>query len=76
MALEPGGRAQLFLNVHNWCPQPPRGPVVIGVTLPSGSTLLAEPGPNVQFEPPPCNGPGQPATITVSPESWTPPTAG
>jgi Protein of unknown function (DUF4232) len=69
--LGPGDIAQLLVSVHNWCAAPPLQPIGIGITLPDGSQFVAAPGPDAQFAPPPCNGAGQPATIEVSPESWT-----
>lgn len=71
LSLMPGFGAQILISVHNWCNDPPRGPVSIGLTLPNGSALVAMPGSGVDFESPPCMGPGQPATIEVAPESWT-----
>jgi hypothetical protein len=65
-----GEDAQLFVAVGNWCNDPPRPPVSIGLTMPDGATLIVPPAPGIAFEPPPCNGPGQPATITVQSESW------
>ena len=66
-----GDDAQLLVAIENWCNDPPRPPVSIGLTLPGGAQLVAPPADGVLFDPPPCNGPGQPATISVQPESWT-----
>jgi hypothetical protein len=68
-----GGRIELYVSVGNWCDQPPRPPVSIGLTLPDGARLVAPPAAGVSFVPPPCNGPGQPATMSVQSESWTVP---
>jgi Protein of unknown function (DUF4232) len=68
--LLPGDDAQLLVAVANWCDDPPRPPVSIGLTLPGGVQLVVPPADGVVFEPPPCNGPGQPATISVQEESW------
>jgi len=46
--------------------------VAIGLTLPSGGQIVAQPDAGVTFDPPPCNGPGQPLTIEVQKDSWTP----
>lgn len=69
--LPPGERAQLFVAVANWCNDPPPQPVSIGLTMPDGAKLTASPAAGVTFDPPPCNGPGQPPTISVQPESWS-----
>lgn len=71
ISLQPGQLAHLLVSAQNWCAPPPRPPVSIGLTMPDGSVLIAEPAAGVDFEPPPCNGPGQPARIEVSPESWS-----
>ena len=71
ITLPPGRVVHLLVSAHNWCAPPPRPPVSIGLTMPDGSVLIAEPAAGVDFESPPCNGPGQPATIEVSPESWS-----
>jgi hypothetical protein len=67
-----GARASLLVAVANWCNDPPRPPVAIGLTLPDGARVVAEPAAGGAFEPPPCNGPGQPATLDVQPQGWTP----
>jgi hypothetical protein len=69
--LPTGKEAQLFVAVGNWCNQPPPEPVSIGLTMPDGARLVARPADGVAFDPPPCNAPGQPATISVQPESWS-----
>jgi hypothetical protein len=69
--LEAGSFAQVLVSVRNWCGAPPQGPIGVGLTLPDGSQIVAAPGPDAQFEPPPCNAPGQPTTIEVSSQSWT-----
>ena len=71
LPLMPGFGARLLVSVHNWCNDPPRDPVSIGLTMPNGTALVAAPASGIAFESPPCMGPGQPATIEVSPESWT-----
>jgi hypothetical protein len=71
LELPAGARAQLLIAVANWCNDPPRPPVSIGLTLPDGTRLVVEPAAGGAFEPPPCNGPGQPASIEVQPEGWT-----
>jgi hypothetical protein len=69
--LPSGEKAQLVVAVGNWCNDPPPQPVSIGLTMPDGAKLTAGPAAGVTFEPPPCNGPGQPPTISVQPESWS-----
>jgi hypothetical protein len=69
--LPPGKKAELLVAVANWCNDPPPQPVSIGLTMPDGAKLTASPAAGVTFEPPPCNGPGQPPTISVQPESWS-----
>jgi hypothetical protein len=71
LELAAGETGQLFVSVHNWCADPPGPPVSIGLTLPSGGPILALPDEGVTFDPPFCAAPGQPATISVAPESWT-----
>jgi hypothetical protein len=70
--LAAGAGARLLVAVANWCVDPPRAPVSIGLTMPDGSQLVVEPAAGGTFEPPPCNGPGLPASIEVQPEGWTP----
>jgi hypothetical protein len=70
--LAAGQSARLFVGVANWCNDPPQEPVSIGLTMPDGQQLVVPSAAGVSFEPPPCNGPNQPATISVQPESWTP----
>lgn len=69
--LASGKEALLFVAVGNWCGEPPRPPLSIGLTLPDGLQMIARPADGLAVEPPPCNGPGQPATISVAAESWT-----
>ncbi len=44
---------------------PPRS-VAIGLTLSSGGQIVAQQEAGVTFDPPPCNGPGQPPTISAT----------
>jgi hypothetical protein len=69
--LQSGGVASLLVAVANWCGDPPQS-VAIGLTLPSGGQIVAQQEAGVTFDPPPCNGPGQPLTIDVQQDSWTP----
>jgi len=63
--LEPGGSAAFTVLIANWCDESVALPLHIVVRL--GDAAIQVPGLDLgPGELPPCNGPGQPATVTVN----------
>ena len=75
VALGTGQSERLLLRVTNWCGSAPSKPVSVDVTLSTGATFVVEPASGVTFDPPPCNGPGQGATMDIQADGWTQATA-
>jgi hypothetical protein len=67
--------ARLLVQITNWCGAAPSKPVSVDLTLSTGATFVVEPATGVTFDPPPCNGPAQPATMDIQADGWTPATA-
>jgi hypothetical protein len=67
--LEPGGVTTFTILFSNWCEEGAALP--LHVVLRSGATGIAIPGLDMAADDlPPCNGPGQPATLSADP--WQP----
>jgi hypothetical protein len=68
--LEPEGSATFSIVVGNWCDQNVTLPLHVSLALASGSVDV--PGLELATvdELPPCNGPGQPATLEAT--AWQP----
>jgi Protein of unknown function (DUF4232) len=67
--LEPGAVTTFTVLFSNWCEEGTALP--LHVVLRSGSTGIAIPGLDMTADDvPPCNGPGQPATLSANP--WQP----
>jgi len=67
--LEPGGVATFTILFSNWCEE--RTALPLHVVLRSGAAGIAIPGLDMTAEDlAPCNGPGQPATLSANP--WQP----
>ena len=67
--LDPGGLTTFTILVSNWCDQTTALP--LHVVLRSGSAGVPIPGLDMSADDlPPCNGPGQPATLSANP--WQP----
>ena len=67
--LEPGGVTTFTILFSNWCEEGAALP--LHVVLRSGATGIAIPGLDMTaVDLPPCNGPGQPATLSANP--WQP----
>ena len=67
--LEPGGVTTFTILVSNWCEEGTALP--LHVVLRSGSAGIPIPGLDMTADDlPPCNGPGQPATLSANP--WQP----
>ena len=67
--LEPGGVTTFAILFSNWCEEGTALP--LHVVLRSGSAGIPIPGLDVTADDlPPCNGPGQPATLSANP--WQP----
>ena len=67
--LEPGAVTTFTILFSNWCEEGAALP--LHVVLRSGSTGIAIPGLDMAADDvPPCNGPGQPATLSANP--WQP----
>jgi hypothetical protein len=66
---------RLMVRVANWCTAAPTKPVSVDLTLSTGAGFVAEPASGVTFDPPPCNGAGQPATMDIQADGWTSATA-
>jgi hypothetical protein len=62
---------RLMVRVANWCTAAPAKRVSLDLTLSTGAAFVAEPASGVTFDPPPCNGPGQPATMDIQADGWT-----
>jgi Protein of unknown function (DUF4232) len=68
-ALEPGAVTTFTILFSNWCEEATALP--LHVLLRAGSTGIAIPGLDMTADDlPPCNGPGQPATLSANP--WQP----
>ena len=66
---------RLMVRVTNWCTAAPTKPVSVDLTLSTGAAFVVEPASGVTFDPPPCNGPGQQATMDIQVDGWTQATA-
>jgi hypothetical protein len=69
VTLEPGASVGSQVAVANVCGQPPVAPVTVAFDLQTGTTITATPLTPTDVDVPPCNGPGQPASITMHPWS-------
>ena len=75
MALASDKAAQLNVQVTNWCTATPPDKVSIGVTLATGTSIVAEPGKNVTFAPPACGAAKKPTTLGLQSKGWSAATA-
>lgn len=66
---------RLMVRVSNWCTAAPTKAVSVDLTLSTGAAFVAEPASGVTFDPPPCNGASQPATMDIQADGWTTATA-
>ena len=73
VALAAGGRATTLVDMTNYCGTAPTAPLSLRLYLPSGESIEAHPTSGVQgpIDPPPCNGPSQPASIEMQPPQST-----
>lgn len=69
VALRPGETLTTFAQASNDCQPPPAPPVTIAFVLGDGSRVVAAPPSPADLTTPPCNGPGQPGTISM--HAWT-----
>ena len=66
-ALEPGSSVGFSVVLGNWCDQAVALPLKVSLALASGSLDVANLAIPTVDELPPCNGPGQPATLSTTP---------
>jgi hypothetical protein len=64
-----GGSVTTLVQVSNYCGPAPVAPVAIVFDINGVATVLAKPASTTDATVPPCNGPGQPATIQMRPWS-------
>ena len=69
-SVEPGGTVRFSIVVGNWCDQEISLPLHFSLALASGSIDVGELAVETVDDLPPCNGPGQPATLEATP--WQP----
>ncbi len=65
VTIDPGGVASFQILWSNWCANQQQPPTW-RVAIPGGGTVEAT-GMDVPDGPPPCNGPGQPSTVSIGP---------
>jgi Protein of unknown function (DUF4232) len=65
-AIQPGANAAFSLQFSNWCNQSVRLPLHFALLLVSGSAPIDQLAINSADELPPCNGPGQPPTLSTT----------
>ena len=70
LLIAPGDQLQTLVDTANYCGNEPRPPVTVGFVLADGHRLVAQPVSPTDTTLPPCNGPTQPATISMHP--WAP----
>ena len=63
------GQLTTMVRTSNYCGSDPVAPVTIAFVSDSGGRVVATPLSPIDATVPPCNGPGQPATIEM--QSWT-----
>ncbi len=68
--LAPFARATTLVAVGNWCGPTPPAPIRVTFAFSGGARLIAAPASPTDLSLPPCNGPSQPATISMRP--WGP----
>ena len=64
--LQPGGHEKFSLEFSNWCNQNVRLPMHFALRLATGSTEIAQAAITSVDELPPCNGPGQPVSLSTT----------
>jgi hypothetical protein len=69
ITIAPGTAATTLVDMANYCGAAPSAPLGIRLYLPSDDSIEAYPAAGVPLpiDPPPCNGPNQPATIQMQP---------
>lgn len=67
--VRPGEALTTLVQASNDCAPPPVSPVTIAFVLGDGSRVVAAPPSPTDVTTPPCNGPGQPGTISMQPWS-------
>ena len=65
-----GAHASTLVAVGNWCKAVPKAPISVAFVFGTGQRLVAAPLSPTDLTLPPCNGPSQPATISMHP--WSP----
>ena len=69
-SVEPGGSVGFSIVVGNWCDQDVSLPLHFSLALASGSIDVGGLALETVDDLPPCNGPGQPATLEAT--AWQP----
>jgi len=70
LLVEPGGTLNTLVAAGNDCKPAPVAPVSVAFVFADGRRLVADPASPTDATVPPCNGAGQPATISMHP--WAP----
>jgi hypothetical protein len=68
ITIEPGQRATTMAIVSNVCGEPPAAPVTIRLDLGTNGVVDARPASPTDTTVPPCNGPGQPSSMSI--QGW------
>lgn len=69
-SIEPGGKLGFSLVLGNWCDQQVRVPLHFSLALPNDAVNITSLAVNTLDDLPPCNGPGQPASLSTT--DWEP----
>jgi hypothetical protein len=70
LTVAPGGTLTTLVQDSNYCGATPTAPVSVAFVLADGRRIVATPFSATDATVPPCNGPGQPASISMHP--WAP----
>jgi Protein of unknown function (DUF4232) len=70
LTVAPGGTLTTLAQDSNYCGPAPTAPVSVALVLADGRRIIATPFSPTDTTVPPCNGPGQPAAISMHP--WAP----
>jgi hypothetical protein len=68
--IEPGGSIGFSLVISNWCDETVTLPLHLSLALAGDAVDIADLAVTTVDDLPPCNGPGQPASLSAT--EWTP----